>query len=79
MRPKRRFKSDEIFFDVRQETDGGYLACARDLCIFTEAQDLRELEAQVRDAVQCHFQDRRSPKTARLHLERPLSDRVLRL
>jgi len=38
--------------------------------IFTEADSLPELQAQVRDAVRCHFDDGKAPKVIRLHFVR---------
>ena len=38
--------------------------------IFTEADDLPQLKAQVRDAFRCHFEEGREPKIIRLHFVR---------
>lgn len=42
--------------------------------ITTQAADLRELQAQVDDAVRCHFESSSMPKTVRYHF---VSDPVL--
>ncbi len=38
--------------------------------IFTEADTLADLHADVRDAVRCHFDEGESPKVIRLHFVR---------
>jgi hypothetical protein len=47
--------ADEITFIVEKAAEGGYVARAFGVSIFTEADDLDEIDAQVRDAVACHF------------------------
>jgi hypothetical protein len=61
---------NEVIFIVEEAAEGGYTARALGVSIFTEAEDLRELHAQVRDAVQCHFEDADRPKVIRLHFVR---------
>ena len=61
---------NEDIFIVEEAAEGGYTARALGISIFTEADDLRELHAQVRDAVQCHFEDADRPKVIRLHFVR---------
>lgn len=58
----------EISFLVEQAHGGGYAARALGESIFTEADDLPALRAQIRDAVRCHFDEGRAPKMIRLHL-----------
>lgn len=58
----------EILFIVEDATEGGYTARAVDASIFTEADDLDQLRAAIRDAVRCHFADADRPKAIRLHL-----------
>jgi hypothetical protein len=62
----------EIIFDVHEdEIDGGYTACALGYGIHTQAENLEELRAMVRDAVRCYFDDPAlSPKVIRLHFVR---------
>jgi hypothetical protein len=38
--------------------------------IFTEADDLDQLRAMVRDAVICHFDEQERPRVVRLHVVR---------
>ncbi len=53
----------ELIFVVEEAPEGGYVARTLDVSIFTEAETIAELHAQVRDAVRCHFDD---PRTTRL-------------
>jgi len=61
---------NEIVFLVEEASEGGYTAKALGSSIFTEANTLEELHANVRDAVQCHFEDGKAPQTIRLHFVR---------
>ncbi|MFZ3208775.1 MAG: hypothetical protein WA140_08050 [Geobacteraceae bacterium] len=58
---------NEIFFLVEDAPEGGYAAKALGESIFTEADTLEELHANVRDAVLCHFDEGKAPKMVRLH------------
>lgn len=60
----------EIHFLVEEAPEGGYLARAVACDIFTEADDLEQLRAQVRDAVRCHFEPDQHPSLIRLHISR---------
>ncbi len=57
----------EIIFIVEDSPEGGYIARALDLPIFTEADDRSSLQEHVRDAVRCHFDEGEGPKVIRLH------------
>ncbi|HVM92318.1 MAG TPA: hypothetical protein VMT67_05865 [Terriglobales bacterium] len=59
---------DEIYFSFIESPDGGYEACAVGHSIFTQAGTLDELKVNVRDAVRCHFEKDRLPRT--IHLVR---------
>ena len=61
---------DELIFVVEEAPEGGYVARALGASIFTEADDISELHAQVRDAVRCHYDDGEEPKIIRLHFVR---------
>lgn len=52
---------NEIIFLVEEAPEGGYTARALGQSIFTEADDLESLNANVRDAVLCHFDEGQSP------------------
>ena len=61
---------NEIFFLVEEAIEGGYNARAIGEAIFAQGDDLNDLKANIRDAVQCHFDDNNTPKIIRLHLVR---------
>jgi len=48
---------NEVFFLVEEALDGGYTAKAIGESIFTEAENMDELKANIREAVHCHFDD----------------------
>ena len=60
----------EIVFVVDEAPEGGFTARAVGESIFTEAGTLDELRANVRAAVQCHFDEGQAPKVIRLHIVR---------
>ena len=60
----------ELIFLVEEAPEGGYNARALGESIFTHADTLAELHAQVRDAVLCHFDDGQAPRLIRLHFVR---------
>ena len=62
--------SSEIIFEVTESAEGGYEARALSASIFTEADTVPELEAAVRDAVQCHYDQGDAPSVIRLHFVR---------
>lgn len=67
----------ELIFDVEQEPDGGYVACALGEAIATEGDTLNKLWENIREAVNCHFAGREAaPRLIRLHFVR---DEVLAL
>ena len=57
----------EIVFLVEDAAEGGLTARALGHSIFTEADSYEELRGQVRDAVQCHFDEGERPTIIRLH------------
>jgi hypothetical protein len=59
-----------VIFLVEEAPEGGLMARALGASIFTEADSLVELHAQVRDAVRCHFGERSAPRVIRLHFVR---------
>lgn len=60
----------EIHFIVEEAPEGGFVARAMGADIFTEADDLPALHAQVRDAVRCHYDECDRPSLIRLHITR---------
>jgi len=61
---------NEVIFLVQESPEGGYEARALGQAIFTEADSLEALRANVRDAVACHFEDDARPGVIRLHFVR---------
>ena len=57
----------EIVFLVEDAAEGGFLARAPGHSIVTEADSYGALRDQVRDAVQCHFEEGERPTLIRLH------------
>jgi hypothetical protein len=55
----------ELIFVVEEAREGGFTARALGESIFTEAETIAELHEQIRDAVQCHFEDGKAPKVER--------------
>jgi predicted type IV restriction endonuclease len=60
---------NEIIFVVNESNEGGYEAQALGHSIFTEADSVEELKENIREAIQCHF-DENAPKLVRLHFIR---------
>lgn len=58
---------NELIFIVEPAPEGGYIARAVDVSIYTEADNVTELRRQIRDAVRCHFEPAKLPKMIRLH------------
>jgi hypothetical protein len=68
--PAEHANLSEVIFLVEEAPEGGFTARALGESIFTEANDLAELHVNVRDAVHCHFDERKVPKIIRLHFVR---------
>lgn len=66
----------ELLFVVEEADEGGYVARGVGADIVTEADTLDELRANVREAVDCHFDPEQTPRLIRLHFVR---DEVLAL
>ena len=60
----------ELIFIVEDASEGGYTARAMGPSIFTEADSWQELQANVREAVSCHYGEGQAPKLIRLHYVR---------
>lgn len=59
----------ELIFLVEEAPEGGYTALALGQSIFTEADTLDSLRANIREAVQCHFEEGEAPDTVRLEMD----------
>lgn len=62
----------EIIFEVNEDAlDGGYTASALGLGIHTQGDTLEELRSNVKEAVDCYFDETmEAPKAIRLHFVR---------
>lgn len=58
---------NEIIFIVEESHEGGWTARALGHSIFTEAESEDELKANIKEAVNCHFEEENVPKILRLH------------
>jgi hypothetical protein len=63
----KRIRMKEIIFVVEESEEGGLIAKALGVSIFTEAESLEELRISVREAVKCHFDDD-IQRVVRLHI-----------
>jgi predicted RNase H-like HicB family nuclease len=63
---------NEVIFDVREDViDGGFTASALGFGIHTQADTEEELRANLREAVDCYFEETDdAPKIIRLHFVR---------
>ena len=59
---------NEIIFLVEDALEGGFTAKAVGESIFTEADTIEQLKANIKEAVECHFEDDKKPKLIRLHM-----------
>ena len=59
---------NEIIFLIEEALEGGYTARALGESIFTEGETLEETKKNIKDAVDCHFDDDKKPKLIRLHM-----------
>jgi hypothetical protein len=57
--------ASEIIFSVHKSPDGGYEAQAIGYSIFTQAETMAELDANVKDAVARHFAETKTLPTIR--------------
>ena len=58
----------EIIFLVEEAVEGGYNAKALGEAIFTEGDTLDEVKENIKEAVECHFDESNVPKFIRLHI-----------
>jgi len=58
----------ELIFLVEEAPEGGYTGRALGQSIFTEADTLEELRINIRDAVECHYNEGQAPAVLRLHM-----------
>lgn len=58
----------ELIFLIEEAVEGGFTARALGEGIFTEADTMDELKANIKEAVACHFEDENLPQLIRLHI-----------
>lgn len=61
---------NELIFLVEEAPEGGYTARALGQSIFTEADTWNELRLNIREAVECHYEEGQAPAVLRLHMVR---------
>jgi hypothetical protein len=59
---------NEIIFLVEDALEGGFTARAVGESIFTEVDTMEQVKENIREAVECHFEDDKKPKLIRLHM-----------
>ncbi len=60
----------ELIFLVEEASEGGFAARALGASIFTQGDDVADLERNVCEAVRCHFEEDERPRMVRLHFTR---------
>jgi predicted RNase H-like HicB family nuclease len=58
----------ELIFNIEEDIEGGFIAKAIGHSIFAQGETMAELRTNIRDAVQCHFEEDETPKVIRLHI-----------
>lgn len=64
------YMQSELIFQIEESIEGGYEARALGESIFTEGSDLEEVRANIREAIECHFESENKPSIIRLHFGR---------
>ncbi|MDQ6756667.1 MAG: 2-oxoisovalerate dehydrogenase [Bacteroidota bacterium] len=59
---------NEIIFLVEEALEGGYTAKAIGESIFTEADTMDEIKVNIKEAIECYFDEEKKPKLIRLHM-----------
>lgn len=58
----------EIIFLIEEAAEGGFTAKALGESIFTEGETMDEVKSNIKEAVECHFEEAELPKLIRLHI-----------
>ncbi len=56
---------NEIIFLIEEALEGGYTAKAIGESSFTEADAMEEIKKNIKEAVECHFDEGKKPKLIR--------------
>ena len=71
---------DTITFNIDTDTESGWLIASWDKPqgggITTQAKNLGDLEANIREAVFCHFEEGQCPSDVKLHFLRDITAHV---
>lgn len=59
---------NEIIFLIEEAVEGGFTARALGVSIFSLGENLVDLRANIREAVDCHFDSEEKPKVIGLHI-----------
>ena len=59
---------NEIIFLIEEAPEGGYTARALGESIFTAGDTFEETKKNIKEAVECHFDEGKKPKLIRLHM-----------
>jgi len=63
-------KPKEIIFVIEESDEGGYEAKALSYRIYTEADDIKSLKENIKEAVECNFEKEDLPEMIHLHYVR---------
>ena len=63
-------KTNEIIFYIEDSDEGGFEARALGHSIFTDGETVEELRENIKEALQCHFEENSMPKMVTLHFVR---------
>ncbi len=58
----------ELIFLIEEAVEGGYTTKALGESIFTEGDTLEEVKSNIKEAVECHYEEENLPKLLRLHI-----------
>ncbi len=59
---------NEIIFLIEEALEGGFTAKALGESIFTERETIELIKENIKEAVDCHFEEDKKPKLIRLHM-----------
>ena len=57
----------EIIFLIDESPEDGFIVTALDESIFADGENYEEIKLNLRDSVNCHFDNDKKPKLIRLH------------
>jgi len=60
----------ELIFLVEEDIEGGFQARAIGYSIYTQSDTYEDLKEEIKDAVNCHFDEKEKPSIIKLHFVR---------